>query len=51
MNFIANEQFGNQILPFPLNIPVAQTFLYWHANLENDAGNEWLRAQIVKAME
>lgn len=43
---IANEQFGNQLLPFPLESPGLDAYLYWHANVENDPANRWLRAQI-----
>lgn len=48
---IANRQFDNQILPFPFEIPALDMFLYWHASLDNDAANRWLREQIVLALE
>jgi DNA-binding transcriptional LysR family regulator len=48
---IANEQFGNQILPFPLKVPIVHTYLYWHANSEKDPANVWLRDQILHVLE
>ena len=48
---IANEQFGHQILPFPLPMPGIDMYLYWHANVERDPANRWLRAQIVRAID
>ena len=44
---IANRQFDNQILPFPLEVPAFDVFLYWHANVDNDPANRWLREQIM----
>jgi DNA-binding transcriptional LysR family regulator len=46
---IANEQFGNQILPLPLAMPSWDVYLYWHQNVENDPGNRWLRQQVTQA--
>lgn len=46
---IANLQFDNQILPFPLEVPAFDVFLYWHSNVDNDAANRWLREEIVKS--
>lgn len=39
---------GNQILPFPLDVPSFHLFLYWHANAEHDPANRWLRQQITQ---
>ncbi|HYD63188.1 MAG TPA: LysR family transcriptional regulator [Noviherbaspirillum sp.] len=47
---IANEQFGNQILPFPLEVPAFDVFLYWHANVDNDPANRWLREQVIESI-
>ncbi|RZI40670.1 LysR family transcriptional regulator [Herbaspirillum sp. HC18] len=44
---IANEQFGNQILPFPMEVPAFDVFLYWHENVDNDPANRWLREQVI----
>jgi DNA-binding transcriptional LysR family regulator len=46
---IANEQFGNQILPLPLPMPSWDVYLYWHQNVENDPANRWLRQQVTQA--
>jgi DNA-binding transcriptional LysR family regulator len=46
---IANQQFDNQILPFPLEVPAFDVFLYWHSNVDNDPANRWLREEIVKS--
>lgn len=47
---IANEQFGNQILPFPLEVPAFDVFLYWHANVDNDPANRWFREQVMQSV-
>jgi DNA-binding transcriptional LysR family regulator len=47
---IANRQFRNQILPFPLDIPPFDVFLYWHANVDNDPANRWLREQVMQSI-
>ena len=46
---IANEQFGNQILPLPLSMPSWDVYLYWHQNVTLDPANLWLREQIMQA--
>ena len=48
---VVNQQFGNQILPFPLPMPSLDIYLYWHANVDTDPANRWLREQIVQAMQ
>lgn len=45
---VVNQQFGNQILPFPLTIPSLDIYLYWHANVDNDPANLWLREQVTQ---
>lgn len=40
---LANQQFGNQILGFPLAEPTLDVYLYWHSNVENEPANQWLR--------
>jgi DNA-binding transcriptional LysR family regulator len=47
---VVNQQFGNQILPFPVQMPSLDIYLYWHANVDNDPANLWLRQQINQAM-
>ncbi|MBC3869656.1 LysR family transcriptional regulator [Undibacterium oligocarboniphilum] len=48
---IANEQFHNQILPLPVNMPSWDVYLYWHQNVDNDPANLWLREQIMQAFD
>ena len=48
---IANQQFGNQILPFPLDVPSFDVFLYWHANVDNDPANKWFREQVMESIK
>ncbi|MYM65755.1 LysR family transcriptional regulator [Pseudoduganella sp. FT55W] len=48
---IVNQQFNNQLLPFPLEMPSLDIYLYWHANVDNDPANLWLREQITAAMQ
>lgn len=47
---IVNQQFNNQILPVPLDMPSLDVYLYWHANVDTDPANSWLRGQIAAAM-
>ncbi|KIF80542.1 LysR family transcriptional regulator [Noviherbaspirillum autotrophicum] len=47
---IANQQFDNQILPFPLEVPAFDVFLYWHANMDNDPANRWFREQVMESV-
>jgi len=47
---VVNQQFGNQMLPFPLQMPSLDIHLYWHANVDNDPASIWLRGQINDAM-
>ncbi|HJV74341.1 MAG TPA: LysR family transcriptional regulator [Noviherbaspirillum sp.] len=48
---IANQQFGNQILPFPLEVPAFDVFLYWHANVDEDPANRWFRQQVMQSVQ
>ncbi|MES2257731.1 MAG: LysR family transcriptional regulator [Pseudomonadota bacterium] len=47
---VLNQQFGNQILPLPLAMPPTDSYLYWHANVDNDPSNRWLREQITQVV-
>ncbi|TFW09295.1 LysR family transcriptional regulator [Oxalobacteraceae bacterium OM1] len=47
---IVNQQFANRILPFPVEMPSLDVFLYWHANVENDPANRWFREQVIRAV-
>jgi DNA-binding transcriptional LysR family regulator len=43
---------GNiQVLPFPVEIPPLEMFLYWHANVDADPGSRWLRALLLELMK
>jgi DNA-binding transcriptional LysR family regulator len=46
---LINAQFGNRLLPFPLEVPAYDTYLYWHANAAGDPANQWLRQQLIAA--
>ncbi|MGQ0587416.1 MAG: LysR substrate-binding domain-containing protein, partial [Gammaproteobacteria bacterium] len=48
---IANKQFGNQILALPLEMPPLDAYLYWHANVDKEPANAWLREQIVDSFK
>nr|WP_315248417.1 LysR family transcriptional regulator [uncultured Duganella sp.] len=48
---IVNQQFDNQILPLPLSMPSLDVYLYWHANVNSDPANTWLRTRIAAAMQ
>ena len=47
---IANEPYGNVMLPLPFNVPALELYLYWHANSDQDAAGRWLRDHIFAAM-
>ena len=47
---VANQQFDNQLLVLPLEMPAWDVYLYWHANVEDDPANRWLREQLTAAM-
>lgn len=47
---ILNAEFGNRLLPFPLAVPLFDTYLYWHANADADPANLWLRQQFQRAL-
>jgi DNA-binding transcriptional LysR family regulator len=46
---IINPRFGNRLLPFPLMARGLDTYLYWHANAEDDPASQWLREQLRRA--
>jgi DNA-binding transcriptional LysR family regulator len=48
---IGSQPAGNQILPFPLDMPRHEHYLLWHANMDNDPANRWLREQIIEAFK
>jgi DNA-binding transcriptional LysR family regulator len=34
--------------PLPIPIPSFDVSLYWHARVENDAANQWLRGAMLE---
>lgn len=46
---VANRQFGNQVLPFPLPMAPMDAYMYWHASTDNDAANRWLRDLMLRS--
>ena len=46
---MVNRLFHNRVLPFPLNVPDYDAYLYWHVNAEADPANRWLRNLLVEA--
>jgi DNA-binding transcriptional LysR family regulator len=36
-----------RVLPLPIALPPLAVHLYWHESREDDAGNRWLRDQVV----
>lgn len=48
---IANRQFNNQILPIPLPMPGLDAYLYWHASVDAEPANRWLREQVIQSFE
>lgn len=48
---IANRQYGNQILPFPMEMPSMDAYLYWHASVDKEPASRWLREQLIATVE
>lgn len=48
---IANQQFGNQVLPFPATLPPYDVYLYWHASMDTDPANRWLRELMLRSFQ
>lgn len=48
---VANQQFKNQILPLPLEMPPLDAYMYWHTNVDKEPANRWLREQLTLAFE
>lgn len=43
---LVNRATDNQLLPFPIEVPPLESFLYWHANVDEDPASQWFRAQV-----
>jgi DNA-binding transcriptional LysR family regulator len=46
---VMNAQLNNQLIAFPLDVTVFDSYIYWHANSENDSADAWLRQQMVES--
>jgi len=46
---MANRQFGNQVLPFPVPLTPMDAYMYWHSSTDNDAANHWLRELMLRS--
>jgi DNA-binding transcriptional LysR family regulator len=46
---IVNRLFRNRVLPFPLEVPDYDAYLYWHVNADADPANRWLRKLLMEA--
>jgi DNA-binding transcriptional LysR family regulator len=46
---IVNRLFRNRVLPFPLEVPDYEAYLYWHVNADADPANRWLRTRLIAA--
>jgi hypothetical protein len=44
---IANRRLPNQIVPLPLQMPPLDAYLYWHADVDRDPANRWLRELLA----
>jgi DNA-binding transcriptional LysR family regulator len=38
------------LLPFPADIPPLETFMYWHANVDEDPAAQWFREKMLAVM-
>jgi DNA-binding transcriptional LysR family regulator len=47
---VSSREGDTQVLPFPLEIPALEMFLYWHANVDADPGSQWLRAALLELL-
>lgn len=47
----ANAPLDNQLLPFPIPMNARDIYLYWHASVESDQANRWLRGKLVTSFE
>lgn len=48
---LASRFFSHQILPLPFNMPAMDAYLYWHANVEAEPANRWLRTQLIQSFK
>lgn len=41
----------NQMLPFPIEVPPLDSFLYWHARAEDDPACQWMKALLLEMLQ
>ncbi len=46
---IINREQGNQVLPFPLEVPPQPIYLYWHVSVDSDPASRWFRGKLIEA--
>ena len=42
---------ATQTLPLPFRTPTLDLYLYWHASVDGDAANSWLRGLVIDAFD
>jgi DNA-binding transcriptional LysR family regulator len=47
---IVNRQTNNQLLPFPVEVPPLESFLYWHSNVDEDPASQWFRTRVLASL-
>jgi len=47
---LANARAKNQVLPFPVQIPPMELFLYWHAHADSDPAAQWFRQLLLEVL-
>ena len=45
-----NDAPENQLFPFPIEVAPFESYLYWHANVEEDPGHRWFRGLVAGAL-
>jgi DNA-binding transcriptional LysR family regulator len=47
---LAYREAQHQLLPFPLEVPPLELYLYWHANVEEDPASRWFRQRMLEEL-
>lgn len=47
---LANRHTANRVLPFPGDASALESFVYWHANVNDDPANLWFRRLVLEAL-
>jgi DNA-binding transcriptional LysR family regulator len=47
---LLNKAYGNRILSLPMAMPALDLYLYWHAAMDGDPANRWLRLALLEAL-